>query len=164
MSTMDAATRTALHRVNDPFGLLALLTITGPGLSQPVRVVNDARGPDTPVFVSRGMSFLALPFELTPPKEAAKEVPRAQIRIDNIGRELTADLEALPPGAELVATIEQVYRARPDEVVHSFKATMSGVRVNVFSVTASIGQTDLMRRAAVLRRFDPFTAPGLYPG
>jgi hypothetical protein len=162
--SMDAATRTALQRVDDPFGLLALLTITGPGITEPVRVVNDVRGPETPLFMSRGLAFVALPFELTPPKEASKEVPRAQLRIDNVGRELTADLEALPPGAELVATIERVYRARPDEVVHSFKAPMSGVSVNVFSVTASIGQSDVLRRAAVLRRFDPFTAPGMFPG
>lgn len=162
--SMDAATRTALHRVNDPFGTLTLLTITGDGLAEPVRVVNDARGPDTPAFMSRGNPFVALPFAITLPKSAAKEVPRAQLRIDNIGRELTAELEALPFGAELRALLESVHRARPDDVFYSFAAPLNNVSVTVFSVTAAIGQGDMMRRAAVQRRFTPDTAPGLFQG
>lgn len=162
--SMDAATRTALQRVSDPFGTLTLLTITGDGLPVPVRVVNDARGPNTPAFMSRGNAYVALPFAISMPKAATKEVPRAQLRIDNIGRELTADLEALPIGAELRATVESVHRARPDDVFYSFAAPLTNVVVTVFSVTAAIGQGDTLRRAAVQRRFDPFTAPGMFPG
>lgn len=162
--SMDTATRTALHRVDDPFGTLTLLTITGDGLAQPMRVVNDARGPDTPAFVSRGHPYVALPFQISPPKSAAKEVPRAQLRIDNVGRELTAELEALPIGAELRATVEWVHRSRPDDVFYSFASPLTSVVVTVFAVTAAIGQGDTLRRAAVQRRFDPTTAPGLFPG
>lgn len=156
--SVSASTRTALHRVDDPHGLLDLLIITGGGLPAPVRLVNDTRN-----LASGGHTYLALPFELLRPKQATREVPRAQLRIDNIGRDLTADLEALPPGAELTATLACVYRNTPDTVEYSFTAPMSGVSVNVFSVTATIGVSDLMRRAAVDIRFDPFTAPGLSP-
>lgn len=162
--SMDTATRTALQRVSDPFGTLTLLTITGDGLSVPVRVVNDARGPDTPTFVSRGNPYVALPFAITMPKASAKEVPRSQLRMDNVGREMAADLEALPIGAELRATVEWVHRARPDHVFFGFAAPLTNVVVTVFNLTASIGQGETLRRAAVQRRFDPFTAPGMFPG
>jgi hypothetical protein len=161
--SVSAPTRTRLQRVSDPFGVLTLLTINGAGLAQTVRICDDLRGPDTPVFNSRGNGFVALPFEITLPKSAAKEVPRVQLRIDNVGREITADLEALPPGAELMATVERVHRTTPDVVEYTFTAPMGSVQVSVLSVSANIGMSELMRRPAVDVRFDPITAPGLFP-
>lgn len=156
--TLSTTATTALHRVDDPVGILELLTITGGGIATPIRVVNDTRD-----VVSNGNTFLALPFQLNLPKDAAREVPRAQLRLDNIGRELTQELEALQPGAELMATIQVVYRATPNVIEYAFTAPLSDVSVDVFSVSASIGPTDLMRRPAVDIRFDPLTAPGLFP-
>lgn len=148
----------ALQRVSDPHGFLNLLTITGGGIVQPVRIVDDTRD-----LVSQGETFLGLPFEVIPPKDASKEVPRAQLRIDNVGRELGQELESLEPGAELTATFQSVYRAQPDVVQYEFTAPLSGVRVNVFTASATMGPTELMRRSAVNIRFDPQTAPGLFP-
>lgn len=150
---------TAAQRTSDGQGFLELLTITGGGIVVPVRLVNDTRA-----VTSQGQEFIALPFELVLPKDAAKETPRAQLRIDNVGRELTRELEALPPGAELNAVIQIVYRATPDVVEYEFTAPLSGVRANMFSITATVGPSDLMRRPVVNLRFDPFTAPGLFPG
>lgn len=149
----------ASQRTSDGQGFQELLTITGGGIAEPVRLVNDTRD-----LLSQGETFLALPFELVLPKDAAKETPRAQLRIDNVGRSITAELEALEPGAELMATIQIVYRATPDVIEYEFTAPLSGVRANMFSITATVGPSDLMRRPAVNLRFDPFTAPGLFPG
>jgi hypothetical protein len=150
---------TATQRTSDPHGFLELLTLTGGGISEPVRLVNDTR--DQP---SQGEIFLGLPFDLVLPKDAAKEIPRAQLRIDNVGRGIGQILEGLPPGAELKATIQVVYRATPDVVEYEFTAPLSDVRVNMFSVTASVGPGAQLRLPAVNLRFDPFTAPGLFPG
>lgn len=150
--------RAGLQRVSDPQGLLWLLTITGGGLPSPVRLVNDTSNVE-----SAGEVFLALPFEVVPPKDAAKEVPRAQLRLDNVGRELTSELEKMPPGAELMATLQAIYRATPNVIEHSFTAPLSGMRADTFAITASMGPTELMRRPATNIRFDPTTAPGLFP-
>ena len=149
----------AAQRTSDGQGFVELLTITGDGITEPVRLVNDTRD-----FVSQGFDFIGLPFEITPPKEATKETPRAQLRIDNVGRSLTAELEALPPGSELMAKRQIVYRATPDVIEHEFTAPLSGLRANMFSITGTFGPGDLMRRPAVNIRFHPFTAPGLFPG
>lgn len=157
--SLSTSTAAALQRTSDPFGILELLTITGAGIAEPVRLVNDTRD-----LLSQGETFQALPFELVLPKDAAKETPRAQLRMDNVGRELTQELEALPPGAELTMVIQIVYRATPDVIEYEFKAPLSNVRTNLFSVTATVGPGEFMRRPAVNLRFDPFTAPGLFPG
>lgn len=148
----------AAQRTSDAHGFLHLLTITGGGIAQPIRLVADTRNCE-----SQGFTFLALPFEAVLPKDAAKEVPRAQLRIDNVGRELGQELEALHPGAELTARLQVVYRATPDVVEYDFTAPLSSVKANVFSASGYMGPTELMRRAAVNLRFDPFTAPGLFP-
>jgi hypothetical protein len=156
--SLSATTHTALQRTADPFGLVELLTIDGDGLEAPVRLVND-----TANFVSGGETYLGLPFSLTFPEAATSEVPRAQLRIDNVGLEITADLEALPPGSELMATVATAYRKTPDTIEYSFTAPLFGVRADVMSISASVGPGDLMRRPAVAIRYDPITAPGLFP-
>jgi Domain of unknown function (DUF1833) len=157
MSLTTPATR-AVQRTSDPFGFLELLTITGGGIVTPVRLVNDTRNAS-----SNGNLFLALPFQVVKPRDASKETPRASLRIDNVGREIGQELEALEPGAELTATLQFAYRATPDTIEYEFTAPLSGVRANVFSISAVMGPTDLMRRPVVNIRFDPFTAPGLFP-
>lgn len=148
----------AAQRTSDGQGFLDLLTITGGGIVVPVRLVNDTRD-----VTSGGELFLACQFEVILPKDAAKEVPRAQLRIDNVGREIGQELEALEPGAELTARIQRVFRATPNVIEYEFTAPLSGIRANVFTVSAAMGPTDLMRRPAVAIRYDPFTAPGLFP-
>lgn len=157
--SLSTPARAALQRVNDPQGLLWLLTITGGGLPDPVRLVNDTRN-----LVSGGETFLGgLAIEVVPPKDAAKEAPRAQLRIDNIGRELLAELEKLPLGAELMGRIQFVYRATPDYIEYDFSSPLGRVRADVFTLTSSMGPTELMRWPATNLRFDPTTAPGLFP-
>lgn len=156
--TVSTSTLTALQRTDDAFGILQLLEITGDGISTPVRLVADTRD-----LIHQGQTYIGIPFELVLPKQADKEIPRASIRVDNVGRELTQELESLPPGAELTATIKVVHRKTPDVVDYAFTAPMSGVAVDVLSVSAAVGVTDLWRRPAVDLRYDPLTAPGLFP-
>lgn len=156
--SISATTIRAMQRTADPFGPVELLTIEGDGLAAPVYLANDTRN-----LVSGGNTHLGLPFAMTLPEEAPGEVPRAMLRIDNVGLEITADLEALPPGAELMATVAVVYRKTPDTVEYSFKAPLFGVRADLMSISASVGVGDLMRRPAVAIRYDPTTAPGLFP-
>lgn len=156
--TVSASTRAALQRTGDAFGTLQLLEITGDGISTPVRLVAD-----TSDLVHQGQTYVGIPFDLVLPKQADKEIPRVQIRVDNVGRELTEDLEGLPPGAELTATIKVVHRKTPDVVDYQFTAPMSGVLVDPLSVSAAVGVADLWRRPAVDLRYDPLTAPGLFP-
>lgn len=156
--TLSTATARKLHQVDDAGGVLALLKIDHAALSAPVRIVNDTRE-----LVTLGDTYMALPFRLTLPNDMAKELPRARLQIDNVGRELTAELERLPPGAALQATLLLVHRATPGVVDYEFTAPLSGVRADMGTVTATMGPDDPMRQSAVRLRFDPATAPGIFP-
>ncbi|WP_367846444.1 DUF1833 family protein [Rhodoferax sp. WC2427] len=156
--TTSAATTRNLHAVDDPQGVLMLLQLDHPALSGPVRLVNDTRN-----LVTLGATYLGLPFSISLPNDKAKEVPRAKLQMDNVGRELTAELERLPPGAALMATILMVHRTTPGVVDYSFTAPLSGVRVDMHTLSATMGPDDLLRRPAVLLRYDPISAPALFP-
>lgn len=156
--TVSASTIKRLHQVTDGSGLLALLKIDHASLSAPVRLVNDTRDLGT-----LGDTYKALPFSLTLPNDKSREMPRARLQIDNVGRDLTSELERLTPGAALQATLMLVHRSTPGVVDFQFTAPLSGVRVDQGTVTGFMGPDDLMRQSAVRLRFDPFTAPGLFP-
>lgn len=155
--SISPSTLAELQRTDDPAGLLWMLEITGAHLAEPVRVVADTRD-----VQSGGHTWLGIPFQVVPPRQADKEIPRSTILLDNVGRELTADLEALPPGGELMATIRVAHRRTPDVIDYAFTAPINGVQVNPLTVSSTLGVTDLWRRPAVALRFDPKTAPGLF--
>lgn len=158
MTVSDSTVR-ALQRVDDAGGMLALLEISHASLSATVRIVNDTRD-----LVALGHTWVALPFEVQLPSDKSKELPRAQLRMDNVGRSITAELEQLPPGAALQATLRMVHRSTPGTVDFEFTFPMSGVKVDQASVSAAMGPDDLMRRPAVRMRFDPQTSPALFAG
>jgi hypothetical protein len=89
-------------------------------------------------------------------------VPAAQIEIDNVGRQMTADLESLQPNEVITATIRIADRAAPDAVFQSIPLPMTHVSVTPNLVTASCGADYIMRQAAVKLRANPFTLPGIF--
>lgn len=156
--TLTPEALAGLQRVSDPWGILTLLTITGAGIPEPLRLVSDTRN-----LVSAGHTYIGLEFDLIPPREAAKEIPRAQLRITNTGRDITQLLEALPAGEEYTAAIAYVYRKQPNVQFRGFAAPMSGFAADPLYISASMGPGELLRRSVTNVRYDPVTAPGLFP-
>lgn len=155
--TVSTTTARQLQKVTDNGGVLMLLEINHASFSEPVRLVNDTRN-----ITTLGHEWIALPYSITLPNDKAKEVPRARLQMDNVGREITADLEGLLPGEALKATITMVHRSTPGVIDFQFAAPLSGVRVDATTVSATMGRDDIMRMSAVLLRFDPATAPALF--
>lgn len=148
-----------LQQVTDNHGFLELMVIDHASFASPVRIVNDTRE-----WVIGGETYVALPFGVKLPTQAQQENPRAQIRIDNVGRELTAAIEGLPVGASLLATLQLVSRATPTVVDYEFIAQLSGINITPTLVTANMGPDDSMRQTAVRIRFDPQNSPALFQG
>jgi hypothetical protein len=155
--SVSASTRRALQKVTDNQGVLAMLEISHPSFDVSLRIINDTR--DHTIF---GELWQGLPFAVTLPNDKAKETPRAKLQMDNVGREITADLESLPPGASLKATMTIVHRSTPETIDYQFRAPLSGVRVMGPTITATMGRDDIMRMSAVHLRFDPATSPSLF--
>ncbi|MES1977313.1 MAG: DUF1833 family protein [Pseudomonadota bacterium] len=155
--TVTASTARWLQKVSDPHGVLMLLELNHTSFATPIRMVSDTRN-----LAALGHDWLGVPFQIKLPDDKARQTPRAALQMDNVGREIGAELEALPPGASLKAVIRMVHRSTPDVVDYSFSAPMNGVKVDGPTVTATVGRDDIMRISAVRLRFDPSTAPAIF--
>lgn len=146
-----------LHAVDDPDGWLVLVLMDHPSFAGGIRLVEDTRD-----WTIGGTTYIGLPMRLKLPQDVAGEATRAQLSIDNVGRDITAELEHLPPGASLDVTIRFVSRKSPTRTEWEYIAGGSTAQVDVEFVTLSLGDDDLLRGNAVRLRYDPTTAPGIF--
>jgi hypothetical protein len=153
---VTAATRAQLRRVSDNAGFLMLLTLSAPGM-ETARVVNDTRD-----WVIGGVAYVGLPFWVKLPQDVRGQPSRATLVMDNVGRDLGDEIDARPPGAVLMATMQMVSRARPTEVDYGFTSVLSRVKVTTATITAVLGNEDAMQAPAVKVRFDPATTPSVF--
>jgi hypothetical protein len=168
--SLTPAMRAQLQSVDDVDGLLLLAVLDDPVLSASVHVVNDTRDwPDIPTWSEtfqryENVTYIGIPMQVTLPTDVAGQASQAQLEISNVGRELTAELEALPLGSNLDVTLRIVSRAAPEQIEWEYEAAIGRVTATVPRVVIVLGDDTLLRQSAVLLRFDPTTAPGLFAG
>jgi hypothetical protein len=117
-------TRTQLQATSDPHGVLELLQIDHASFASPVRVCNDTRD-----WTIGGVTYVALPFVCKLPNDARGENPRAQLQIDNVGRELTAAVLDGPDGPRALGVPELVIENGFYDYEHKYTA---GQTLHVF--------------------------------
>jgi hypothetical protein len=157
MTVAQGQTIRQLQAVDDGAGLLVLLRLNHASWAAPICIVNDTRD-----LEHGGETYTALPFAVTLPNDKAKEAPRVKLQMDNVGRDIGALFEALPPAAFLMATLSLVSRATPEVKDWSFTAPVLRPQISGVSATAEMGWDAVMRRAVVRRRFDSRNTPGLF--
>ena len=145
------------QRVTDTAGVLVLLELSAPSFAATLRLVNDNVD-----CVSNGETYVGFPFRFTLPDDTAGTVPRAQLELDNVGRDMTGDLEALPPNTIITATVKITDRADPDVIQMEIPLPMTNVSVTPTLITAQCGVDYLMRQQAVRLRATPFILPGAF--
>lgn len=136
---------------------LLLLEITHLDLSQPIRVVNDNQN-----LESNGDLFVAMAFRAALPDDMENQMPRAQLAVDNIGRELTDWLDQSGGGEGAQVRMMQVLRSAPDVIEWEVTLDLSNVRMNMLEVTGELGFEDLLNKPGIPMTYRPDTAPGLY--
>jgi len=136
---------------------IILLEIDHPLFSVPARVVNDNQD-----ITSNGDVYTALTFEITLPDDMEGQIPRAQLSMDNIGRELTQPLEDSNGGEGATVRVMQVLRSAPNVIEWEALLDMRNVSMTNLKVNAELSYEDILNRPAVAVRYDTFTAPGLF--
>lgn len=107
----------------------ALLTVTGDQLAEPLRLVCDVAP-----LVSRGFTFIALPFGWKKPAEG-EAFSAGQLVFSNIAKEMGEVI--LAAKGPLNGTLEDVLRSEPDTVIRDCRnllltnAVMTGTDVSV---------------------------------
>jgi len=145
------------QRVSDRDSVLLFLEIHWPADGSVLRVVNDNAD-----WTSNGQTYIGFPFRFSPPDDVAGQSPRGAIEIDNVGRGITADLEAWQPGQVLDARLMVADRADPDRYMVDMPLPIQRVTTTPTVARAEGGADMLMRQQCVQLRYTPFVSPGLF--
>lgn len=149
---------------------ILLLTISHADLSAPIRVTPDqkevlpiasALNPDTRGVISRGQEFIGFPFEITLPNEDEDQSPRAQLRIDNVSREIVRAVRSIRSPADV--TVEIVLASEPDTVETALEGfQMRSVTYNALTVEGDLTVEQFDLEPYPSRRMTPSNYPGLF--
>lgn len=138
--------------------VVVALEIRHPDLPEPVSVVQDTEGLEL-----EGRRHIPVAFRARLADDVDGRAPSAEIGLDNVGRELMRWVDAAQGGAGATIRIMQVLRtATPPRVEWEVTTDVLGVRATQREVVVQLGYDPLLTRPAVLVRYDPQTAPGLF--
>ncbi len=153
--------RRAARALSPARALISAVEITHPDAAQPVRAVNDTQD-----HVIDGKVHAALRFDLRLADDVDGRPPRAELAIDNVGRAVTRWVEAARGGSGAAVRLMQISvdPAAPEGAEVEWQVTLAvhAMRVNRSRVVAVLGPPSLRGRAAVISRYDPAHAPGLF--
>ena len=149
--------RKQTQAVADTKGYVELLEITNPSFSEPMRVVNQFDD----VF-SKGQHYVGLRFGFTIPEDVSGQAPKMTLRIDNVGRAFSEELEGMTPGTVTMAKLIVVSKDTLDNHAHIYKLPISSITVDGASIEATCSSTELAARPACLLIANPHTLPGIF--
>lgn len=144
---------------------IILLSIEHPSLAQPARISNDptqllpiaqVRG-----TISNSDEYVYLPFEFVFPNQESDTSPAAQLRIDNVSREISTIIDSIssPPTIQ----IQVVLSSTPDIVelvLRDFK--LQRTEWNILAVTGELTVEHFEQEPFPAGRFNPSGFPGLF--
>lgn len=163
----SAALRAMLSPDSDD-DLIILLTITGTGISEPIRLADNytqriSETADDVVYgvMSRGDAFTFLPLQITLPSEEATAAPQFSITINDVTRWLTPVIRQINDAPSVL--MELVLVSAPDVVEASFLGfKMGAIGYNANTVTAEMTVESLAIEPFPSHTFTPAVCPGIF--
>ena len=154
VASASAFIRSAFAQETDEIWLI-LLTISHPDLTDDIRVVHN------PVAItSRGLNFIGFAFELSLPIDAPDRAPIAELRIDNVSREIAQAVRSISSAPTV--TIEVIRAAAPDVVELSLEGfRLQNVNWDAGSVRGALVLDDIATEPFPAGIFSPAGFPGL---
>jgi len=136
-----------------------LLEISHDELAAPgvIRVVNDTQD-----LTHDGDVFTACAFRVQFPEDIAQSMPRVPIAIDNLGKEMTAWLDASGGGKGATVRIMQVMRDTPNIVEQEYTMLLMNTNQTIMEISGELGYDNILELPALGILYSPQTAPGLF--
>ena len=152
----------AARAVSPKDALITCLEITHPNVAQPVRAANDVQQ-----RIVDGETYYPVRFQAQFADSVEGRVPRATMRMDNVGSILTQWIDASDGGSEAQIRVFQVAASfgEPsggDSVEWETVMDVTQMRYDQESAYASLGFEPLLERPAVQQLHDPNVSPGLF--
>ena len=138
--------------------IVQAVEIEHPDLAEPLRCVNDVADLEL-----GGATYAAVPFQLRLADDPENQAPRAEIRIDNVGRLLTAPIEDTSGGRGAMLRVSEVLVGDGRAAVEwTQRIGVTHASVDERHVVLRLGFERLLGRPAMHVRHDPTTSPGLF--
>lgn len=135
---------------------LLLLTIAHATLADDIRLVCN-----TVDIVSRGQTYIGLPFEITLPSEQEDRVPQMRLRVDNVNREIVQAVRTMTSPATV--TVEVILASSLDTVEASFAGfTLRAVTYDALVVEGTLALEDVLSEPYPEGTFTPNLFPAIF--
>ena len=145
------------QRVTDTSPVLVFLEMTSPRFPEPLRIVRYRKD-----IISNGVLFQACPFRFKLPDDAPGQISRTQLVLDNVGRDITADLEQLQPRDRVRMRMMITDTDNVDSYERVINSYLTNIRVDAATATADCGMGLILRMPAMRLIYDDITAPGVH--
>lgn len=149
------------------------LELWHPAFTVPIRVVRDFTALDARIEAGAArdagavVTFVGFAFDIVPPDQTTTGVPQCVIEIDNVDREILAQIDQAVQTAEQITVIYRAYLS--DAVLDGpendppMELTMISVSATPFRIRATAGFPDLVNLRFPKLDYDLETFPGLQP-
>lgn len=148
------------------------LEIWHPNFTQPIYVVRDFEDLNATIEAgaarnaSTAVTFVGFAFELIPPEVDAAGVPQCVIEIDNVSREILANIEAAMGSTDSITVIYRAYLASDTSGPENdppLELTIMAITADPFKVRAVAGFGSLANLRFPKLDYSADVFPGLIP-
>ena len=170
-TTLSAAIKEAYASAPSNDIIYHTLEIHHPDFALPIRVVRDsvdltatleATAPRNP---GASVSFVGFAFDIVPPEVISTGMPTCVLEIDNVSREILAQIEAATGSTELITVIYRQFLssnlAGGPENDPPLILTILSITANAFRISAVCGFGDLVNKKFPSKIYTAEQFPGL---
>lgn len=161
---LSATVHAAVNASETDKVFIYLVTLDRADLEVPIRITTEALvniGGDNYGVISRGLTFVYLPFELSLPEQSEDGVYRAKFDVDNVSRDIALALRDISSPAS--AKVEIILHHAPDVVEATIdRLYLRNVQIDVNRVSGDFMLDLTDNEVFPAGRFLPSTFPGLF--
>jgi hypothetical protein len=171
-STLSQALKEAYAAAPDNVVAYHTLEIYHPAFTQPIRVVRDfvdlsaKLEASAPRDASTYVTFVGFAFDIVPPEVSATGVPQCQVTIDNVSRDIVANLELAIASNQPITMIYRLFLSTDltgPQNNPPMTLSVINMQADVFKVTATATFGDLVNRKFPGQNYTTERFPGLVP-
>lgn len=146
-----------VNKLHADEALLILLEIDHPFISDTIRLVSDNQD-----LISNGENYIKTSFRITRQSDVQGELPRIQLTVPNIGRELVRWIDTSGGGKGASMTVKLVRRSSPNLIEESIKLDITSTTIDSQSVVFNLVVQNNLNKRATRFVFDKVKSPGIF--
>lgn len=171
--TLSAAIKEAYASAPTNLVVYHTLELWHPAFAAPIRVVRDYTNIDAKIEATAArnpstvVAFTGYAFDVVPPDQLSSGLPQCTIEIDNVSREILAQIDLAIMGTEKITVIYRAYLSDAltvgPENSPPLEMTITSIRATPQRISATAGFVNLLDQRFPGLDYDLETYPGLLP-